>query len=333
MAIVVAAAEAYDSDQMRDWKVIPADGGSPQGQYGGTVNQQGVSSEGRWSEAQGRRKVTGAAIRKQFRKVRTRYAMQGLLPLLLIVPAGSTFAQPVGGAVTRKVSARARHTAAAAKVHTYNTTFAGWENPISEKGNWANGSSAGSRLWGNVQTNPGFAYGVDEPTKFGDPSAILTGAWGPEQTVTATVKINRTPTGSCCHEVELRLRTTIASKAITGYEAYCSVMPDNQYCHIARWNGPNGSYWNFETGTSTTYVANGDVLKATVSGSNPTVITLYKNGMRILQAFDTGAAGGGFGRFGPWTSGNPGMGFYDDHNSHWNDFGFSSFSATDGRAH
>ncbi len=214
--------------------------------------------------------------------------------------------------------------------HTYNTTFPLSEDPISEGGNWAAGSSAGASLWGNVQTTSGFAYGVDEPTKYGDPTAMLTGTWGPAQTVTATVKIVKTPTGSCCREVELRLRTTILPHSITGYEAYCSVMPDNQYCHIARWNGPNGSYWNFETGSSAAYLADGDVIKATATGANPTVITLYKNGTRILQATDVGSAGGGFGAFGPWASGNPGIGFYDDHDSNWKDFGFSSFSATDG---
>jgi hypothetical protein len=226
----------------------------------------------------------------------------------------------------------------------YSTAFPLTENPINENGNWLGGSSAGATfasrwakgrvwrggsLWGDVQTADGLAYGVSEPTEFGDPTAILTGTWSPAQTVTATVRVRKTPTGRCCHEVELRLRTTISSRKITGYEAYCSVMPGNQYCHIARWNGPNGSYWNFETGKSATYVKDGDVMKATATGTNPTVITLYKNGAQILQATDTGAAGGGFGAFGPWTSGNPGIGFYDNPDSDWQYFGFSSFSATD----
>jgi hypothetical protein len=214
--------------------------------------------------------------------------------------------------------------------HSYSTTFALTENPINESRNWAPGSAAGANLFGNVQTTPGFAYGVNEPTKFGDPTAVLTGTWGPEQTATATVKINKTPTGGCCHEVEVRLRMTISRNSITGYEAYCSVMPDNRYCHIARWNGPNGSFWNFETGNSTDILADGDVIKATATGANPTVITLYKNGARILQATDTGAAGGGNGAFGPWTSGNPGFGFFDNIDSNWKDFGISAFSATDG---
>jgi hypothetical protein len=214
-------------------------------------------------------------------------------------------------------------------VHSYSTKFPRTENPISENGNWIAGHDAGTSLWGNVETVSGAAYGVDEPTKFGDPTAILAGTWRPVQTATATVKINKTPTNQCCHEVELRLRTTISHQSITGYEAYCSVMPNQRYCHIARWNGPNGSYWNFETGTSAAYVKDGDVMKATVTGTNPTVIALYVNGAQILQATDTGAAGGGFGAYGPWTSGNPGIGFFDNYDNDWKSFGLSSFSAAD----
>jgi len=217
-------------------------------------------------------------------------------------------------------------TTGATGVCSYSTTFPLTENQISENGNWMGGSIAGARiwaggriwtggrLWGNVQTASGLAYGVDEPTAFGDPTAILAGTWGPTQTATATVKINKTPTTKCCHEVELRQRTTSFQHRIMGYEAYCSVMSSERYCHIARWNGPNGSYWNFETGSSKTYLKDGDVVKATVTGTNPTTVTLDKNGVQILQATDTGAAGGGFGPYGPWTSGNPGICFFD---SNW----------------
>ena len=224
--------------------------------------------------------------------------------------------------------------------HSYSTKFALTENPVSEGGAWVGGNSGGTglraghiwngwRLWGDVQTGHGLVYGVDEPTEFGDPTAILAGTWGPNQTVTAIVRVGKVQTGSCCHEVELRLRTTITNKSITGYEAYCSVMPDNQYCHIARWNGPNGSYWNFETQPVNTYLVDGDVITATATGSNPTVITLFRNQKKILEAEDSGTAGGGFGAYGPWTSGNPGIGFYDNHDRNWMDFGLAAFSATD----
>jgi hypothetical protein len=219
--------------------------------------------------------------------------------------------------------------AGTSSVHTYSTTFRQTENPLSENGTWIEGHSAGASLWGNAQTVSGTAYGVDEPTTFGDPTAILAGTWGPVQTATATVKINRTTTDNCCHEVELRLRVTISNRSITGYEAYCSVLPAQRYCHIARWNGPNGSYWNFDNGSSKTYLKDGDVMKATATGTNPTIITLYINGVQTLQATDSGAAGGGFGAYGPWTSGNPGIGFFDNYDSDWKTFGLSSFSVTD----
>lgn len=242
----------------------------------------------------------------------------------------------------RKINTAKTRTAQASGAHFYSTAFPRTENPIHEGGMWVGGSDAGAsifaggnvwnggRLWGDVQTASGLAYGVDEPTQYGDPTAILTGTWGPGQTVTATVRIEKTPIGQCCHEVELRLRSKISLHRITGYEAYCSVMPDNTYCHIARWNGPAGSFWNIDAGKNSMYLADGDVMKATATGSNPTIITLYRNGVKILQATDTGAAGGGSGAYGPWTSGNPGFGFYDNSgDDHWKDFGFSRFSASD----
>jgi hypothetical protein len=84
-----------------------------------------------------------------------------------------------------------------------------------------------------------------------------------------------------------------------------------------------------ETQSKDTYLADGDVIKATVTGTNPAVITLYKNGVEVARAIDSGLPGGGFGAFGPWISGSPGIGFYDDADDEWRDFGFSSFTATD----
>jgi hypothetical protein len=212
-----------------------------------------------------------------------------------------------------------------------STSFPATENPISEAGKWIGGQSAGGNLWGNVQTTPGLAFGVSEPTQFGDPTAILTGTWGADQTASATVKINTTPTGTCRHEAEVRLRMTISANSIKGYEVYCSVMPSpNEYCHIARWNGPSGSYCNIESAEFTTHLVNGDVLTAKVTGTNPVVITGSRNGTQIMQATDTGQGCSTGGAAGPWTSGNPGIGFYDSQDSNWSNFGFSSFTATDG---
>ena len=215
---------------------------------------------------------------------------------------------------------------------TYSTSFLLTENPISENGKWIGGRSAGRSLWGDVQTSGGMAHGVSEPTKFGDPTAILTGSWDADQQAQIIVKITHTPT-VCCHEIEVRLRTTIGANTITGYEVYCSIVPGNKYCHIARWTGPNGLYCNIEPSTPNIILVNGDVLKGTVTGSNPAVITGYLNGAQIMQVSDTGNEGAdgtdcGAGR--PvFTSGSPGVGFYDDKDDHqWSSFGVSNFAAS-----
>jgi hypothetical protein len=217
------------------------------------------------------------------------------------------------------------------QVHTSN--FSATENPISEGGKWTVPSQRGSGSeWGDVQTVSGMAFGVSQPTEFGDPTAILSGTWGSNQQAEGVVKISPTPPGSCCDEVEIRLRTTITSNSITGYEVYCSVLPTNPYCHIARWNGPNGSYCNLDSSSPDIYLKQGDVLTGTVSGENPAVVTLYVNGTQQLQVADTGSGNcpsGGSGAAGPWTTGAPGIGFYDNQDDNWSYFGFSCFSATD----
>ena len=114
---------------------------------------------------------------------------------------------------------------------TYSTNFPLTENPISEGGNWVAGQSAGNNLWGDIQTNGTIAFGVSEPTAYGDPTAILTGPWGPDQTAEGVVRVSQVLFDHCCHEVELRLRTTInpVDHTITGYEIFCSVLPPG-YC-------------------------------------------------------------------------------------------------------
>ena len=216
--------------------------------------------------------------------------------------------------------------------HRYSTSFPLTENPISESANWIGGQTAGNNLWGNVRTNGTLAFGVSEPTQYGDPTAILTGTWGPDQSAQATVKINKTPTGSCCHEAEVRLRTTInpTNHTITGYEVYCSVNSNNPYCHIASWGGPNGAWVNMEPNSPSIFLKDGDVLRGTVTGTNPVTITAYLNGTQIIQVQDTGNYTFSDGKkYGPWTSGTPGIGFYDTQDNNWNYFGFSNFSATD----
>jgi hypothetical protein len=226
------------------------------------------------------------------------------------------------------------------KGHSYSTTFPLTENPISEGTVWIGGEAAGEacadgQCWGNMQTVPGEAFGVSEPTQFGDPTAILTGQWEPNQTVQGTVLVRSLqPSKGCCHELELRLRTTISGNTITGYEAYCSLIPTNPYCHIASWGGPNGSYVNLDEclgHSPDRYLKDGDRLEASIYGTKPVTITTYVNGIQVMQVIDDGTCMFSDGsKHGPWTSGNPGIGQYDSKDSGFRSFGWSSFSANDG---
>ena len=72
----------------------------------------------------------------------------------------------------------------------------------------------------------------------------------------------------------------------------------------------------------------GDVLKGTVTGTNPVIVTMFINGAQTLQISDTGNFTFSDGsKRGPWTSGSPGIGFYDNQDNNWSRFGFSSFTA------
>src|SRR5439155_17446512 len=88
---------------------------------------------------------------------------------------------------------------------TYSTTFPATENPISEGGNWTSGSAAGtcggSLCYYNFRTTQGFAFGT-MPVGVGarDSTAILTGSWGRNQTITATAHWTNFTAG----ELELR---------------------------------------------------------------------------------------------------------------------------------
>ncbi|HEX4038285.1 MAG TPA: hypothetical protein VHX37_09525 [Acidobacteriaceae bacterium] len=203
----------------------------------------------------------------------------------------------------------------AAQSHYYSTSFTATENPICENAGsgcvWVNGGTTGIS-WGNIQTTPGLAFGVSQPSEYGDPTAILQGTWDPDQTAQATVHVGSTPS-ACCHEVELRLRVIVTPQSITGYEINCSLEPTEPYLQIVRWDGAVGKFTY--VGAISDSCANGDVLKASISGST---ITVYKNGKEELTGTDSA-----------YTTGDPGMSFYDDTDTQWSNFGFSQFTASD----
>jgi hypothetical protein len=78
--------------------------------------------------------------------------------------------------------------AAEAIARSYTTNFSLPENPISEGGSWINGKTVGLD-WADVSTISGHAFGnyTSGSPPYNDPTAVLTGSWGPNQTVQATV--------------------------------------------------------------------------------------------------------------------------------------------------
>lgn len=204
---------------------------------------------------------------------------------------------------------------------SYTTNFNLTEDPVWENGRWVNGGVTGLD-WANVCTTAGMALGTQPGTaagaaRYADSTAVLAGKWGANQTVEATVSlINPSGSSSVFEEVELRLRTIITAHSITGYEINCSVSnnPQNFYLQIVRWNGPLGSFTYLSQ--TALHCRNGDVLKATISGST---ITAYLNGVQVLQAADN-----------IYKNGNPGLGFFLQGASRLNaNYGFSNFTATD----
>src|SRR5208337_935597 len=79
-------------------------------------------------------------------------------------------------------------TVTATSGNSYTTNFPLTENPISEGGRWINGGTVGLD-WTNVRTTPGLAFGTELSTSTNDDdsAAVLSGTWGPNQTVTAAV--------------------------------------------------------------------------------------------------------------------------------------------------
>lgn len=202
---------------------------------------------------------------------------------------------------------------------TYSTNFPLTENPISESGNWTNGKANGLD-WANIRTTSGFAYGTQSGNEGNDndSTALLAGTWGPNQAAQATVhSVNQK--SNVWEEVEIRLRSTITPHSCTGYEINFRCTHDgSQYVEIVRWNGAldNFTYVVHLGGGPGIY--DGDVVKATISGST---ISAYINGALILTGADA-----------TYTTGNPGMGFYlqlKGQSGSAADFGFTSFAASD----
>ena len=133
------------------------------------------------------------------------------------------------------------------------------ENPLSEVAR-INGGAAG----GNGTCRPR-RIGVrrHEPSQFGDPTAVGTGAWSADQSGQATVRVITAPTVCCqkrvpCNDDFLRLTR------ITGYEVYCSIVSVIPTAIAA---GPNGA-GQYGKQPAAHLPKNGDVLKR-IDGYKP----------------------------------------------------------------
>ena len=207
-----------------------------------------------------------------------------------------------------------------ARARRYVTRFPLTEDPISEGGRWIAGGAVGLD-WSNVSTTPGLAIGRQTGASYTDANAILSGAWGPDQSASATVHVTRA-NDACAQEVELRLRSAISAHVNRGYEiSYKSSQSPSAYLIIVRWNGALGSYtYLFKRSGAEFGVKDGDVVSASVVGD---LISAYKNGVQMAQATDR-----------TFATGSPGMGFNLENGPPGcagtnRDYGFTSFAATD----
>jgi hypothetical protein len=204
----------------------------------------------------------------------------------------------------------------------YSTTFPLTETPISEGGRWISAGAVGLN-WKDVSTTTNLAHGTQTGSHgYDDSVAILTGAWGPAQTVTGTIRSDHPLGGNVFEEVELFVRAKIAPHSVRGYEINFRAInsPTQSYCEVVRWNGKLGdfTYVGKRSGTQCG-VKTGDIVKATALG---TTITVYINNVKIFSVADS-----------TWSDGSPGLGFFLKGAPGVNgDYGFTAYTASDERA-
>jgi hypothetical protein len=203
-------------------------------------------------------------------------------------------------------------------VRSYSTDFERNEDPISEGGMWLNGRKDGID-WIDVISQNGECFGAvsrmgaperraeqgnleasdeEAPAEgdYDDPTAVLTGAWGPNQHGKATVFI-RNPTEEYFQEVQFRLRHTLIPHSCTGYEVFWRCFKgEASYAEIVRWDGAIGNWKSLQRRTGPEVgIVDGDEVEATIIGN---VLKGYINGVEVISAVDgthaTGAPGVGF---------------------------------------
>ena len=191
-----------------------------------------------------------------------------------------------------------------AEANFYTTNFPNSENPISESNHWTNGKTTGVD-WSDIVTTPGLAYGTQAGNfvapPYNDSIAVLTGTWGPDQYARAVAHCSSSG-GAFYEEVEILLRFSITAHNAHGYEVVfsCPGMAAGLYSGVVRWNGALNDFTILVSGLSGPQygVSDGDVIEASIVGN---LITVKRNGSVVTTVTDN-----------TWTTGNPGMGFYNE---------------------
>jgi len=209
-------------------------------------------------------------------------------------------------------------------VRSYKTEFKKNETPISEGGLWLNGRKDGID-WCDVLVKDGVAFGevsrnqvVERRAEqaalgagiegapvgdYDDPTAVLTGQWGPNQYGKVRV-FSRKQTDKYFQEVQIRLRHNMKPKFCNGYEVFFRMLDTEAgYAEIVRWNGPVGGWTSLKKLIGKKYgVKDSDIIEASIVGN---VITGYLNGREMISVVDdnikSGAPGIGF-NFGVGTT-------------------------------
>ena len=190
-------------------------------------------------------------------------------------------------------------------VRSYKTEFKKNETPISEGGLWLNGRKDGID-WCDILVRDGIAFGeVSRNQKaerraeqaalgagiegapvgdYDDPTAVLTGTWGPNQYGKARV-FTKNQTEKYFQEVQIRLRHNMSANFCSGYEVFWRCLDTEAgYAEIVRWNGPVGGWTSLAKLVGKQYgVKDGDIIEASIVGN---VITGYLNGVKSISIVD-----------------------------------------------
>jgi hypothetical protein len=238
-------------------------------------------------------------------------------PFLLLAFAAGLGAVPEDAPNLKALAASADAAPGDRVSRSFATRFSKDESPLSSGGAWLGGKSAGLD-WADVATAGGLAYGLESGTAgYDDSTALLAGAWRPNQTAEATVHtVNQNDKIS--EEVELRLRSRLTPHGATGYEInFRCLKTKDAYTEIVRWDGPLGKFTYLSHKDGAQFgVKDGDVVRATVAGN---LIRVYLNGVLVNQAADS-----------TFPAGRPGLGFFLQGATGPNrDYGYTSFSASD----